>query len=257
MSRTIDLNADMGEGFGPWEMGADDALLCIVTSASIACGFHAGDPGRMASTMARAAAAGVAIGAHPGLPDLQGFGRRRMQVSPDEARALVAYQVGAAQGMARLAGAALSHVKLHGALANMAAEDETLARACYEGALGVDPGLCLYTIAGTAQQRMAEAMGARCAAEIYADRAYDETGLLRDRRLPGAVLHEPAEIAGRVVAMVRAQALQTYGGAWLPARIDTICLHGDTPDAPLIAREVRSALEAAGQNLGPPRAQPA
>ncbi|MFN4059105.1 MAG: LamB/YcsF family protein [Roseinatronobacter sp.] len=136
MPHRIDLNADLGEGFGAWRMGADEELLDIVTSANIACGFHASDPDIMAATMSRAVAKGIALGAHPGLPDLQGFGRRRMQLTPDEARHLVAYQVGAAAGMARLAWGRLRQVKLHGALANIAAEDETLARACFDGALG-------------------------------------------------------------------------------------------------------------------------
>lgn len=249
MIKTIDLNADMGEGFGPWRMGADEALLDVVTSANIACGYHAGDPDTMTATMAQALAKGVRIGAHPGLPDLQGFGRRRMQISLDEARHLVAYQVGAAAGIARMQGAGLQHVKLHGALANMAAEHEAMAAACFSGALAVDPGLILVVIAGTAQQRAAEAMGARFAAEIFADRAYDDTGLLLDRSKPGAVLHDPIQIAERVIAMVRAEAIQTVTGAWLPARIDTICLHGDGPDVTRIALTLRARLQAAGVSL--------
>ena len=246
MITRIDLNADMGEGFGPWPMGDDLALLDVVTSANVACGFHAGDPDAMAATMARAVARGVGIGAHPGLPDLQGFGRRRMQVSHDEARHLTAYQLGAAQAMARLAGGRVGHLKLHGALANMAAEDEALARSCYQGALAVDPEIVLMVIAGTAQERAARALGARLACEIFADRAYAETGLLLDRRLPGAVLHDPGEIGARVVAMLRAGAIITARGTLLPARIDTICLHGDSAEAVGIARALRGAIEAAG-----------
>lgn len=251
MTLTIDLNADLGEGFGPWRMGADDALLRIVTSANVACGMHAGDPDTMAATMTRAVAAGVGIGAHPGLPDLQGFGRRRMQVSHAEARNLVVYQLGAAQAMARAAGGRVRHLKLHGALANMAAEDAGLARACFEGALAVDPDLILMVIAGTAQDRAAEALGARRACEIFADRAYAETGLLVDRREPGAVLHDPAAIADRVLAMLRAGAIVTVSGRHIPTRIDTICLHGDTPEAVGIAAALRAALEGAGVALAP------
>ncbi|MCC1480064.1 LamB/YcsF family protein [Roseibaca sp. Y0-43] len=245
----VDLNADMGESFGPWPMGADTELLDIITSANIACGFHAGDPDVMAGAMALAARNGVGIGAHPGLPDLQGFGRRRMDISHDAARNLTAYQLGAAQAMARAAGGHVRHLKLHGAIANMAAEDEGLARACYEGALSVDPDLILMVISGTAQERAARALNARIACEIFADRAYTEEGLLMDRRLPGAVLHDPDAMAARVLAMVQAGAIITAKGTHLPARIDTICLHGDGPSAVATARKLRETLEHAGVTL--------
>jgi UPF0271 protein len=251
MTLRIDLNADLGESFGPWPMGSDAALLGIITSANVACGVHAGDPDVMAQTMALAVANGVGIGAHPGLPDLQGFGRRRMQLNHTEARNLTAFQLGAAQAMARAAGGRVRHLKLHGALANMAAEDEGLARACYEGALAVDPDIILMVIAGTAQDRAARALGARLACEIFADRAYAEDGLLLDRRLPGAMLHDPAAICDRVLAMLRNGAIITATGAHLPARIDTICLHGDTPEAVAIATALRAALETAGFALRP------
>lgn len=251
MMRSIDLNADLGESFGPWHLGADDTLLKIVTSANIACGFHAGDPDVMALAMAQAVAAGVGIGAHPGLPDLQGFGRRRMQLTPTEARHLVAYQLGAAQAMARLAGGRVRHLKLHGALANMAAEDEALARACFEAALKVDPEIIITVIAGTAQARAAESLMASTAHEIFADRAYAEDGQLLDRRLDGAVLHDPKTITERVLAMLSAGGLITAKGAVLPTPIDTICLHGDTAEAVLIARALREGLEAAGLRLQP------
>lgn len=246
---TIDLNADLGESFGPWPMGADAALLRVITSANIACGFHAGDPDHMLAAMRLAVENGVGIGAHPGLPDLQGFGRRRMQISPSEARHMVAYQLGAAQAMARLAGGQVRHLKLHGALANMAAEDETLARACYEGALAVDPDIILMVISGTAQARAAHSLGARVAQEIFADRAYTEDGLLMDRRLPGSVLHDADEVCARIVAMLRAGAIITAQGTHLPAQIDTICLHGDTPQAVELAQALRRALETAGVGL--------
>ncbi len=247
----IDLNADLGESFGPWPMGADAALMGVITSANVACGMHAGDPDVMARTMALAVRNNVGIGAHPGLPDLQGFGRRRMQVSPAEARNLTAYQLGAAQAMARAAGGRVRHLKLHGALANMAAEDEALARAAYEGALAVDPEIIVMVIAGTAQERAAQSLGARLACEIFADRAYAEDGLLLDRRLPGAVLHDPAAICDRILTMLRAGAILTAQGTHLPARIDTICLHGDTPEAVAIATALRDALERAGFALRP------
>jgi UPF0271 protein len=248
MSR-IDLNADLGESFGPWPMGADAALLRVITSANIACGFHAGDPDHMRAAMRLAVENGVGIGAHPGLPDLQGFGRRRMQVSRDEARHLVAYQLGAAQAMARLAGGQVRHLKLHGALANMAAEDEALARACYEGACAVDPDIIVMVISGTAQARAAQAIGARIAHEIFADRAYAEDGLLMDRSLPGSVLHDPQEVCTRILDMLRTGAILTAKGTYLPAQIDTICLHGDTPHAVNLALKLREAIEAEGIRL--------
>jgi 5-oxoprolinase (ATP-hydrolysing) subunit A len=248
---TIDLNADLGESFGPWPMGADEVLLQIITSANIACGFHAGDPDHMLTAMRLAVQNGVGIGAHPGLPDLQGFGRRRMQISPGEARNLTAYQLGAARAMARLAGGKVRHLKLHGALANMAAEDEALARACYEGALAVDPEIILMVISGTAQARAAGSLGARMAQEIFADRAYTEDGLLMDRRLPGAVIHDPETICTRILAMLRAGAIITAQGTHLPARIDTICLHGDTTGALQIARALRDTLTRAELTLAP------
>ncbi len=248
---TIDLNADLGESFGPWLMGADAQLLDIITSANIACGYHAGDPDHMRAAMQRAVETGVGIGAHPGLPDLQGFGRRRMQVSLAEAGNLTAYQLGAAQAMARLAGGQVRHLKLHGALANMAAEDEALARACFEAALKVDPEIILMVISGTAQARAAQALGARMAQEIFADRAYTEDGLLMDRRLPGAVIHDPQAVCGRILAMLRAGAIITAQGTQLPAQIDTICLHGDTVGALDIARALREALAQAGIEMAP------
>lgn len=249
MITRIDLNADLGESFGPWPMGADAALLKIITSANIACGFHAGDPDVMAQAMALAVENSVGIGAHPGLADLQGFGRRRMQIAPCEARNLVAYQLGAAQAMARTAGGQVRHLKLHGALANMAAEDEALAQACYTGALAVDPDIILMVISGTSQARAAKALGARMACEIFADRAYSEDGLLLDRSLPGAVIHDPATVCRRILAMLQASAIITAQGTHLPAQIDTICLHGDTPQAVTLAQTLRDALESAGVTL--------
>lgn len=249
MITSIDLNADMGESFGPWLMGADEALLQIITSANIACGYHAGDPDVMARTMALAVEAGVGIGAHPGFPDLQGFGRRRMQMTLIEARHLVAYQLGAAQAMARLAGGQVRHLKLHGALANMAAEDEALARACFEGALAVDPDIIVMVIAGTAQARAATALGARMAQEIFADRAYTDDGLLMDRRLPGAVIHDADQVCARILAMLQSGAIITATGTHLPTQIDTICLHGDTAGAVKLAQALHDSLRAEGIRL--------
>lgn len=246
----VDLNSDMGEGFGPWPMGDDAALLRIVTSANVACGFHAGDPDVMARTMRTAVENGVGIGAHPGFPDLQGFGRRKMEVPPATLANMVRYQVGAAAAMAASVGGRLRHLKLHGALANMAAEDEAMARVCYEAALGVQPDLVVMVLAATEQERAARALGCAVANEIFADRAYEDDATLKDRRKPGAVIHDPARAAARMVEMVSEGAIVAESGRRIPTRIDTICLHGDTPEAVEIARAVRGALEGAGVEVG-------
>ena len=246
---SVDLNADMGESFGPWVMGQDAELLEVITSANIACGFHAGDPDVMAQTMATAVTRGTGIGAHPGFPDLQGFGRRKMQLSQDSLRNLVAYQFGAARAMAHAAGGAVRHLKLHGALANMCAADEAMARAAYEGALSVDPEIIVMVLAATAQQRAVEALGCHWAGEIFADRAYNDDATLVDRSQPGAVIHDAELAARRMVAMVQAGAIITESGKQIPAAVDTICLHGDGKTALEIARHVRRALEAAGVTL--------
>ncbi|RLL63027.1 LamB/YcsF family protein [Paenirhodobacter hankyongi] len=242
----VDLNADMGEGFGPWRMGDDAALLGVVTSANIACGMHAGDANVMAGVMRAAAAQDVGIGAHPGFADLQGFGRRRLKLSAEELANLVAYQLGAAQGMARLAGTRVRHLKLHGALSNMAAEDAAIARACYGAAVALDPGIILVAQAATAMEAVAREIGATWVGEIFADRAYNDDGTLLDRSRPGAVLHDPAEVGRRMEEMIRARAIITASGARLPARIDTICVHGDSPAAVTMAATLRAHLETAG-----------
>lgn len=246
MAGTVDLNADMGESFGPWVMGDDKAILDVVTSANIACGFHAGDWDVMADTMGAAVARGVGIGAHPGFNDLQGFGRRRMEVPLASLGNLVRYQVGAAQAMARAAGGGVRHLKLHGALANMCAENKEMALACYEAALSVAPDLIVMVLAGTAQQDAVLDLGCAAACEIFADRAYNDDATLVDRRLPGAMIHDPDAAAARIVEMVQAGAIIAASGLHIPTRIDTICLHGDTPTALGIARTVRAELEAAG-----------
>ncbi len=245
----IDLNADMGESFGDWRMGNDAALLDIVTSANIACGFHAGDPDVMANTMRQAVAKGVGLGAHPGFADLQGFGRRRISLPASSLRNLVQYQLGAAQAMAKAAGGWLRHFKLHGALANMASEDAELARTCYGAALEIDPDLVMVVIAATAQQQAAQALGCHWAGEIFADRAYNSDATLRGRHLDGAVITNPEEAAARVVKMVQSGMIISHSGHHIPARIDTVCLHGDGKTALATALAVRAALEAAGMQL--------
>lgn len=239
---SVDLNADMGESFGPWKMGDDESLLKIITSANIACGFHAGDPDVMASTMKLAAENDVGIGAHPGFPDLQGFGRRNMKLPHDNLRNLVRYQLGAAIGMATAVGTKVRHLKLHGALANMCSADINMARACYQGALDVDPDIIVMVLAATKQEEAVRELGCNWVGEIFADRAYNDDGTLVDRSLPGAVIHD-ADVAGpRILNMVREGAIITESGKRLETSIDTICLHGDGPTAVQIARSVRESL---------------
>lgn len=241
----VDLNADMGESFGPWKMGDDDSLLQIVTSANIACGAHAGDPDVMAATMRTAMKNGVGIGAHPGFADIQGFGRRRMSVPRGSLQNAVRYQVAASVGMAKAVGAQVRHLKLHGAMANMASEDEQLASDLFEAALSVAPDLIVMVLSATAQEAAVRALGCSYAGEIFADRAYNDDATLVDRSLPGAVIHDPKIAGPRMVEMVKAGAIITASGKHIDAAIDTICLHGDTPTAVQIAKSVRSCLEAA------------
>ena len=243
---TVDLNSDMGEGFGPWKMTDDAGLFGIVTSANIACGFHAGDADTMAKTMKLGVKAGVGIGAHPGFPDLQGFGRRQMQVPLDTLANMIRYQVGAAQAMARSAGGAVRHLKLHGALSNMACKDAKMARACYEAALDVAPDIIIMGLAATEMETVCRDLGCNWAGEIFADRAYNADGTLVDRRLPGAMIHDGAEAARRMVQMVKSGAIITDNGETLATRIDTICIHGDSPEAVAFSGQVRRGLEAAG-----------
>lgn len=246
MTKSVDLNADMGESFGPWNMGDDKALLDIVTSANIACGFHAGDPDVMAQTMEMARENGVGIGAHPGFPDLQGFGRRKMHMTPESLGNMVRYQLGAARGMAAAKGAKMRHLKLHGALSNMACVDHAMARACYEAALDVDPDIIIMVLAATAMEEVVRELGCNWCGEIFADRAYNDDGTLVDRSLPGAVIHD-AELAGpRILQMVQEGAIITESGKRIPTAIDTICLHGDTAEAVELAKSVRGSLEGGG-----------
>lgn len=246
MTHTVDLNADMGESFGPWVMGSDAALLDVVTSANIACGFHAGDPSVMAQTMRMAQERSVGIGAHPGFADLQGFGRYRMDLPAETLAGLVQYQIGAAQAIARANGTNVRHLKLHGAMGNMTSENVEMALTCYRAALAVAPDIIVVVMAGTAQQAAAKELRCRAACEIFADRAYNDDATLVDRRLPGAVIHDAEVAARRMVGMLQAGAIITESGKHIPGRIDTICLHGDTPEAVDIARTTRAGLEAAG-----------
>lgn len=249
MALSVDLNSDMGEGFGPWDMGDDANLLQVVTSANVACGFHAGDADTMAATMRTAVECGVGIGAHPGFPDLQGFGRRQMQVPLATLANMIRYQVGAAQAMARAAGGEVRHMKLHGALSNMASVDADMARACYEAALDVAPDIIIVGLAATRMEEVCRELGCNWAGEIFADRAYNPDGTLVDRRLPGAMISDGDEAARRVADMVRESAIITGDGQKLPTRIDTVCVHGDSAGAVAFATRVRDGVESAGIKL--------
>ena len=242
MTESVDLNCDMGESFGAWRLGADAAVMSSITSANIACGFHAGDPGVMRETVRLAVDAGVAVGAHPGFPDLAGFGRREMHVAPRELEDLVLYQIGALAGIARAGGAALKHVKPHGALYNMAVRDRGLADAIAHAVAGFDSSLVLFGLAGSVMLEAGRDAGLRVAAEGFADRMYEPDGSLTPRSRPGAVLNDPLAVAGRAVHMVRNGTVTAADGREVPLRIDTICVHGDTPGAEVSARELRRAL---------------
>lgn len=249
---TIDLNADLGEGFGAWTMGDDAALLDIVTSANVACGWHAGDPVIMRRTARLAREKGVALGAHPGFGDLWGFGRRVIRGdSPAELEAMIAYQIGALQAVAALAGHRVTYVKAHGALANLANDEDDLALAIGRAIRGVDAALVYVVMPGLATERAARTLGLAHAREVYADRAYDESGNLVSRKQPGAVIHDAEIAAERALRMVEDGAITTVTGRRLPAAIDTVCVHGDNPAAIAMAARVRERLATAGLALRP------
>lgn len=248
---TVDLNSDLAEGFGAYRCGDDEAMLSIVTSANVACGLHAGDPEIMANAFAIARERGVAVGAHPGFPDLWGFGRRRIPFSTGEIERLVAYQIGAAAALAAYAGHRITYVKPHGALGNIACEERPVADAIARAVKAVDPSLSLLATALTAQVAAGEAAGLTVRQEIFADRGYTEEGLLVARSLPGAMITDPQEAADRVVAMVSEGAIVTLSGRRLPTAIHSICVHGDSSHAVATARRVRAAIEQAGVRLAP------
>lgn len=247
----VDLNSDLGEGFGAWRLTEDDALLDIVTSANLACGLHAGDPEIMARVFTRAREKGVRVGAHPGFPDLWGFGRRRIPFSTGEIERLIAYQLGAAQGLAAYVGSRLAYVKAHGALSNMAEESPDIAAAIARAVKAVDPSLPILAGPLGAQAHATEHAGLRPVAEVFADRAYGQDGLLAPRGQPGAVITEAEDAAARVVAMVRDAAIITLCGKRLPTAIESICVHGDGPHAVETARLVRARLEQEGIRVVP------
>ncbi len=235
----IDINCDLGESFGAYTIGQDEAILPLITSASIACGFHAGDPGVMQATVHQCLKYGVAMGAHPGFADLQGFGRRNMQISPSEAYTLVLYQIGALAGFVQAAGAKLQHVKPHGALYNMAAQDAALARSIAQAVRDFDAGLVLYGLAGSHLISEAQTLGLATCSEIFADRKYQPDGTLTPRSQPGAHIQDPSAAMAQVMQFIQD-----------PARkAETVCIHGDGPQALLFAQTLHAQLQAAGVQL--------
>lgn len=245
-SMRIDLNADVGESFGPYVIGHDEELLRSVTSANVAAGVHGGDPSVLRATIRLARAHGVAVGVHPGLPDRAGFGRREMAVSPAEAEDLVLYQLAAVGGVARAEGVGLQHVKPHGALFHMAARRADLADAIARAVTAFDASLILFGPAGSELLHVGRSRGLRVAAEVFADRAYQSDGMLVSRRLPGSVIDDPGTVVNRAIRMVKDRTVLAVDGGLVRLDADTICVHGDTPGAGILAAQLRRGLEQAG-----------
>ena len=233
----VDLNADMGESFGSWVKGNDEALLDIISSANIACGFHAGDPDVMAKTIKLAKQRGV------------GFGRRRLDLPIKTIQNQIRYQIGAIKGMANAQGTEITHVKLHGALSNMCSEDYELAKACYEAVISVASEVPIMALVKTKQQEAVENLQAKWVGEVFADRSYNDDATLVDRSIPGAIISDPKIAGARVAKMVESGAIITQSGKEIKTRIDTVCLHGDTPEAVNIAKAIKDALEESGINI--------
>jgi 5-oxoprolinase (ATP-hydrolysing) subunit A len=246
---SIDLNCDCGESYGAFQIGNDLAVMPHVTSVNIACGFHGGDPGVMRRTVAAARAHNVSIGAHPGLPDLVGFGRREMAIAPDDAYDMTLYQIGALQAIARAEGACVMHVKPHGALYNMAARSRPLADAIARATRDADPALRLVGLAGSALIDAGVAIGLAVANEVFADRGYRADGTLVPRTEPNAIISDVGTAVARAVAIVQTGRVATVDGASLALTADTICIHGDHNDAPVLAARLSAALRAAGATL--------
>lgn len=242
---SIDLNADMGESFGAWHMGDDAALMPWITSANVACGFHAGDPSTIAGTVALALRHGVAIGAHPSLPDLQGFGRRTMQVTEDEVYGMTLYQAGAVRAFAEAAGGRLNHLKAHGALYNMAAKDVALSRGLVRAVKALGGGVKMVVLAGSPMETVARDAGLEVRCEVFADRRYMPDGTLSPRTRPDALITDEAESVAQVLGMVLEGRLTAVDGTRVAVRADTVCIHGDKPTAVPFVQALRRALAAA------------
>lgn len=247
----IDLNSDLGEGFGPWRMGDDQALMDVISSANIACGYHAGDPVIMDRTVRLALERGIDVGAHVGFPDLMGFGRRQIQADPSDLAKYVLYQLGALAGIAKACGHQMTHMSFHGALGNMAASDLALAESLVRAVADFDPGLIISTSTDTAIERAADGVGLRVATTFLADRAYNADGSLVSRKLPGAVIHDTQAVLQRVAQVLNERCVTSIDGRKLPMKVRSILLHGDTPGAVELARTVRRSIESAGGSVVP------
>lgn len=242
----VDLNSDLGESFGSYTIGMDEEILKYVSSANVACGWHGGDPVVMEKTVALAQQFGTAVGAHPGFPDLMGFGRRNMNITPEEAKAYVKYQLGALMAFTKSRGMELQHIKPHGALYNMAAVDEKLARAICEAVYEVDRDIIFMGLAGSKMISAAKEVGLRAASEVFADRAYNDDGTLVSRKLPGAVLHDKELAIRRVVRMVKEGKVESISGRDISIQADSVCVHGDNPQALEFVKNIRETLLAEG-----------
>jgi UPF0271 protein len=247
----IDINSDMGESFGAYRIGHDAGLMKSITSANIAAGFHGGDPSVLRETIRLAKAHGVAVGAHPGFPDLVGFGRREMNVTPQEAEDFILYQVAAVAGVSAAEGVRMQHVKGHGALFNMAFKDRGIADALARAVAAFDKSLILFAFPDSEVVKAGLALGLRVALEIFADRAYEPDGQLVSRRKPGAVIHDADRVVARAVRMIKERGVVAVDGSVVPLEADTICVHGDTPGSDELAAKLRAAFESAGVTVKP------
>ena len=250
--KKIDLNCDMGESYGAWKMGADAEVMPYISSANIACGFHGGDPATIRQTVRLAIDHGVAVGAHPSLPDLQGFGRRAMKISPQDMYDLVVYQAGAVEAFARAAGAKLHHVKCHGALYNMAANDEALSEAMARAVKDLGGTVVLYALSNSVMMNVAKTQGLRVAGEVFADRGYADDGTLAPRGRPGAMIENADEAVERALGMIEKGYVSSLSGKPIPVSADTLCLHGDQPGAVTFAKAIRKAFAEHGISVAAP-----
>ena len=250
--KKIDLNCDMGESYGAWKMGDDAGIMPLITSANIACGFHGGDPATIRKTVRLAVDSGVAVGAHPSLPDLMGFGRRVMRISPQDMYDLVIYQAGAVEAFARAAGAKLHHVKCHGALYNMAANDEGLSEAMAKAVKDLGSGVILYCLSRSKNFEIAKKSGVSVAGEVFADRGYSDDGTLAPRDKPGGMIEEAAASVKQALAMIEDGYVTSLGGKRVAVAADTMCLHGDQPGAVTFAKTLREAFKESGISVAAP-----
>jgi len=250
--KTVDLNCDMGESYGAWKMGADADVMPFISSANIACGFHGGDPATIRKTVRLAVDHGVAIGAHPSLPDLMGFGRRVMRISPQDMYDLVVYQAGAVEAFARAAGVKLHHVKCHGALYNMAATDEALSEAMARAVADLGNGISLYALSNSVMMKTAKTKGIKVFGEVFGDRGYSDDGTLAPRDKPGGMIEDPAASARQVLAMIEEGYVTSLNGKRVPVAADTLCLHGDQPGAVTFAKKLRETFKERGITVAAP-----